>query len=401
MRLKVSQNLSITCVALAAFLIAGCESSPPKSAEVKEEAVSKSSADIVVAETTTIEQKRWVLGEVANQHYQASCPSNTLYIPPEEISLYTAPINLRNVNAGEAASFDFLKSAELNGLEYVAGYHLTSDDPRFGGISGIETLDNGSLLSITDQGDFLWIGMDEYDHLQPVSAQISAIRDTNGTPYDSKRAADSEGLAVSNGLALVSFEQDHRIEAFDLETCGSNARASRILDLDLDKHGVEKISPNGGMEALALTGDGGLILGIETLIDGASQVSISPKGKMADFKHRLNAGGNKKMTGSDFLAQSDTEGDLYSLHRHYNPVTGTYIRLLQTHVQLDENDEYQLGEPKELLYLKPPGITDNFEGITVRREENGIIRLFIVSDDNFSPKQRSLFLIFNVEPKGY
>ncbi len=345
--------------------------------------------------------KRWLVAENAEEHYNNSCPSGTPYVSPEDISLNAQPVELLNVNSTEASPVDFLKSATLSGVEYVAGYHLTSDNPRFGGISGLETLENGSLLSVTDQGDFLWIGLDEFDHLLPVNAQMSVMRDAAGNPYDSKRAADSEGLAVSDGLALVSFEQKHRVEAFDLTTCGGNARASKIFDLVPGEDGVEKLGGNQGMEALALTRDGGLILGIEALKDGASQISISPNQSFVDFEHKLSAGGGKKMTGSDYLPLNESEGLLYSLHRHYSPLTGTHIRLLQTSVSLGENDKYSLGEPKELLYLKPPGISDNFEGIAVRREENGIIRLFIVSDDNFSPKQRSLLLIFNVLPKAY
>lgn len=394
---NVKSGYLLSTFLAVAFFVGGCETGTSHSKKL--EAVSNFSETEM--EEISAPPKRWLLGEQAEYHYSASCPEGTPFIEPEAIELNATPIKLQNVNTPEALPISILKAAELSGVEFVAGYHLTSDDPRLGGISGIEALADGSLLTVTDQGDFLWLGMDEFDHLQPVSAKISTIRDSKGRPFDSKWQADSEGLAVDNGLALVSFEQNHRIEAFDLETCGSNARGSRILSLDKKRHNVSKLSDNGGMEALALTNDGGLIIGIESLDDNGAQISFSPKHKVSNFVHRIKAGGNKKMTGSDYLPLNENSGELYSLHRSYTPLTGTHIRLLKTSVSKNDQDEFSLGSSEELLYLKPPGITDNFEGITVRREEDGVIRLFIVSDDNFSPKQRSLLLIFNVEARAY
>ncbi|MFC7291307.1 esterase-like activity of phytase family protein [Hirschia litorea] len=395
---KVSQNniwtspLPVVSLLVGAIVLAGCASQSEKTNAVK--AVPDVSQ--ILDDHNKVAEKRWLLGEQSGAHYRASCPDGTPYVTPETISLQAHKVEVR-----DTGSRHFLKGTRLPRVEFVAGYHLTSDNPRFGGISGIDTLNSGDLLAVTDQGDFLWIGMDEYDHLQPVSAQISMMRDANGNPYDNKADADSEGLAVDNGLAFVSFEREHRIEAFDLETCGANARGSRVFTLDKDRDNVAGIRDNGGMEALALTDIGGLIMGVETLDDGKAQLSFSPKVGMADFRGRLDAGNSKQITGSDYLARSQNSGELYSLHRYYSPLTGAQINVLQTQVSRNEGGEYILGESVELLSLKLPGVTDNFEGISVRRDEDGNIRLFIVSDDNFSPKQRSLLLIFNVVPKGY
>ena len=48
-----------------------------------------------------------------------------------------------------------------------------------------------------------------------------------------------------------------------------------------------------------------------------------------------------------------------------------------------------------LIELKLPGTTDNFEGIAAETR-NGRTRLYILSDDNFSPMQRTLLLAFDV-----
>ena len=40
---------------------------------------------------------------------------------------------------------------------------------------------------------------------------------------------------------------------------------------------------------------------------------------------------------------------------------------------------------------------DNFEGIAARQMPDGRVRLFIVSDDNFSASQRTLLMVYDVK----
>ena len=49
-----------------------------------------------------------------------------------------------------------------------------------------------------------------------------------------------------------------------------------------------------------------------------------------------------------------------------------------------------------LIELKLPGTTDNFEGIAAETR-NGRTRLYILSDDNFNPMQRTLLLAFDLD----
>ena len=48
-----------------------------------------------------------------------------------------------------------------------------------------------------------------------------------------------------------------------------------------------------------------------------------------------------------------------------------------------------------LVELKLPGLTDNFEGIAAERRADGT-RLYILSDDNANPAQKTLMLAFDV-----
>jgi hypothetical protein len=39
---------------------------------------------------------------------------------------------------------------------------------------------------------------------------------------------------------------------------------------------------------------------------------------------------------------------------------------------------------------------DNFEGLAVERRPDGAVRIYIVSDDNFSSSQRTLLMVFEL-----
>ena len=43
---------------------------------------------------------------------------------------------------------------------------------------------------------------------------------------------------------------------------------------------------------------------------------------------------------------------------------------------------------------------DNFEGIAARQMADGRVRLYVVSDDNFSSKQRTLLMIYDLPPRS-
>jgi hypothetical protein len=50
---------------------------------------------------------------------------------------------------------------------------------------------------------------------------------------------------------------------------------------------------------------------------------------------------------------------------------------------------------EELLRLDPPLRVDNFEGIAVREDQIGTL-IYLISDDNFHPLQRTLLLQFRL-----
>ncbi|HBN93968.1 MAG TPA: hypothetical protein DD397_15485, partial [Hyphomonas sp.] len=195
-----------------------------------------------------------------------------------------------------------------------------------------------------------------------------------------------------NGAAYVSFERRHRIEAFDLSTCGAAARATLVADLPSEIEGTE-IRENSGAEALSFGKS--LRAGYEQLIDGKSPiVELVPIGNAVTLVEPINTDFDSPLVGmTNRIAlgdQSMAGSVVYSLRRNYNPVFGN--RLAVEAEYQDAGGSSRRG----LFTLSRPMNVDNFEGITVETLPDGVHRLWIVSDDNFSDRQRTLLFAFDL-----
>jgi len=147
-----------------------------------------------------------------------SCPPSVTRMQGETIALTVSAVPLQGMNPSRKAIGD---------LTFVAGFHLVSTDKRFGGLSDVDLLDDGRLLAITDQGDFVWLDLAD-DGVTPTRARIAPLQNAAGEPLRGKQEGDAEDLAYNDGLALVSFERDHRVLAFDIAGCSAAARGAPV-----------------------------------------------------------------------------------------------------------------------------------------------------------------------------
>ncbi len=339
---------------------------------------------------------------------RASCPGGGRQA--EAITIKTSPVPLQGLNPGRKS---------VGQLSYVGGFQLTSDDRRFGGLSGIDFLDDGNLLAVSDKGAFVWIDLAQ-DGATPVAARLAAMTDPGGEPFASKSAGDSEGLAVFGELALVSFEGNDRVLAYDVGKCGAAARGAPTgwKMADAFRRRKIKVDGNNGVEALAITPDGYLFAGIETKVGKASPLSARPLEASPRFD--LTIGENApEFVGLDLLPAGKDGHDVraFSLHRSTAPLAGNAIVLVETdferyldqaglparvtsktsersHYRFRKTASQTLAEMNMLLTI------DNFEGIAARHMSDGRVRLIIVSDDNFSASQRTLLMVFDIQAPG-
>lgn len=304
----------------------------------------------------------------------ASCADADAFITPQSIDITAAPL---------AFNAD-LEGAELNGLRFAGGWHLTSDEPNFGGLSGLAVHPKDHLLAISDSGAFIWLSM--LDNAPSGFGAIAYMRDETGRTLEGKTAADSEGLALVDGLALVSFERDHRVLAYDLANCGAAANGALVTNIPQRPPGLGRtIAENQGAEALMLSTNQRLIAGLEIKASKHSAPLGDISRGAVQFGQSLPRPSDKRLVGLDAL-----EGTYYALFRAYSPISGNSIDI---HAHTQESPE-----PTIIAQLKRPFPVDNFEGITATRLPDGTVRLYIISDDNFSQKQRTLLLAFDLTP---
>jgi hypothetical protein len=367
------------------------------------------SADRVIGTGSDADLRKRSLDGYLKALSDTSCPQGTASEAGETIAILTKPVPLQPLNPSRT---------KIGELTFVAGFQLTSPDKRFGGLSGIDVLDNGNLLAVSDQGDFVWIDLGK-DGLTPTAARISSMRNAKGNLLRGKAEGDSEGLAVNDGVALVSFERDHRVLTFDLGRCGAAARGAPIVfgSFGLPLPGAFKdakiaVGDNEGAEPLAVTRDWYLFTGIETKVGHLSPLSARPIEAAPDFGLRVGAGA-PEFVGLDVVPSTKGGGAVraFSLHRSFSALAGNAITIAETDFHryldqtrlprrivsdIDERSHYRFKETgrRELAKLNLFLTIDNFEGIAAKELPSGRVRLFVVSDDNFSANQRTLLMVF-------
>ncbi|NQY40080.1 MAG: esterase-like activity of phytase family protein [Henriciella sp.] len=313
----------------------------------------------------------WGFAEQAPALRAQSCPEGVSFRRADSISIRVIEAERGTANA---------RDLHFSGMSLAGAWHLESES-GFGGLSGLDVMRSGSLLAIADNGKFVWISIDPDTGAPDGIGSMAYMHDGEGNVWSNKRAADAEGLSFRDGLALVSFEQDYRIEAYDLEGCGAAARAALAERLDPVVDG-NRLGGNRGPEALALVGDQ-LSLGFETHASGGSPVGeLSVDGTLNNLR-RTEQPALYLLTGMDAA-----DGLIAKIFRAYDPVQGPrgLVRV--------ETAEGLIAEAK----LKKPLPVDNYEGIAIGRAPSGQTRIWLISDDNFSNSQRTLLLALDLDP---
>lgn len=313
----------------------------------------------------------WSFTEQAAVLRAQSCPDGVSFRRADPLS-----IRVIETERGTAKARDL----NLSGMTLAGAWHLEAEG-GFGGLSGLDVMRSGSLLAIADNGKFVWISIDPETGAPDGIGSMAYMQDGDGNVWSDKLAADAEGLSFRDGLAFVSFERDHRVEAYDLEGCGAAARAALVARLDPVVDG-DVLGNNRGPEALALSGDQ-MSLGFESQASGGSPIGdLRLDGTLADLR-RTEQPGLYLLTGMDAA-----DGLTAKIFRAYDPVQGP-----RGQVQI-ASDDGLIAEAK----LKKPLPVDNYEGIAIGKAPTGQTRIWLISDDNFSNSQRTLLLALDLDP---
>lgn len=264
-----------------------------------------------------------------------------------------------------------------DGVRFAGGIELELEvDSPLHSLSDLKLLDPGTFITVSDAGDLVRgrLRLDTAGRLTGVEALVfRRLTLMDGTPIVDKADGDAEGLALdAHGDLLVSFERNHRIWNYgDPWRLRSAPVAVRGPDVTFP--------PNGGMEGLATSPSGWRVSGesggVWDCTDAGCTVVVAPEEPLPDSDYRI--------TGMD----RDPAGGWFVVQRYYRPPVDTRARVRRMAA------DGTLGPV--LIELKLPGTTDNFEGIAAVPGHRGA-RLYLLSDDNANPVQRTLLLAFDV-----
>lgn len=268
-------------------------------------------------------------------------------------------------------------------LVYLRGWALTADQDDFGGFSGLIMENEGNqIIAINDKGDWfashINVGKD-----QPFTASPASIKSFPSVGL-SKSAYDAESIIKIGDDYLVSFEQDHR-----LALVNGIAGEPKPYKVAAD---YSEMSSNGGLEAITQLKNGELLLFAEHGQDTTGALPAWVTSEQESRRIRFIPPMNYSPTDAATLPN----GDVLLLMRHYSPLDGVSAKV----VLLKADDIAAAGELKgrELAHFEPPLSVDNMEAMDIVPLQDGSIRIFMMSDDNFSLRQRTLLMVFDWQP---
>ncbi|PZU72727.1 esterase-like activity of phytase family protein [Brevundimonas sp.] len=244
-------------------------------------------------------------------------------------------------------------------------------------LSDLKLTRGDGLVAVSDVGDLVQadLRLDRRGRLvglDHIRARCLTLPD--GAPIVDKADGDAEGLILTpQGDLLISFERRHRLWNYGPLSALTAPRPLRIPDFPF--------AENDGMEGIAVAPDGWRVAGEAGGVWDCSParcvvVTAPPSTPVPDSEYRI--------TGMD----RDPSGD------------GWFVVERRFRLPFDARGRIRRMAPDGtlgpvLIELKLPGTTDNFEGIAAQARAGGV-RLYILSDDNFNPVQRTLLLAFDV-----
>lgn len=283
-------------------------------------------------------------------------------------------------------------------LVFRGGLNLFGKSRHFGGYSGIALDASGTtLLAVSDAGTWMRATVDYDGRKLKALADVvlGPILGQDGKPLASDAERDAEGLALASGdtrqgTAFVSFEREHRIMRYPF-TAKSFGPPDHAVPLPKE---ARSMSANRGIEAVALIRagrlKGTLVAFSERLTDRAGNL----KGWLLGGR-KSGAITLRRLGGFDITdAAGLPDGGIVLLERRFRYSEGVKMRIRR--IAAAELRPGALIEGEVLLEAHDNLNIDNMEAITATSSAAGETVLTLMSDDNFSPFQRTLIMQFAI-----
>lgn len=286
------------------------------------------------------------------------------------IGVVAAPVPLNPQDAAQD---------HIGAFRFAGGLALSSPDTaRLHGLSDMAITNGRDLTIVSDEGDLVHarLVLDASGRLVGLKdAKLTALPGEDGKPLPGKQEADSEGLALlANGDMLVSFEQRHRIWIYP--AAGGPPRPVPSPDATFPA--------NGGMEALGPDP----AAGPDAYVVGGEDSGQTWTCKLASGCTPGPSITKPEGFGLVAVARLPQARTAWLL-RAWDPLRGSRVTLT-----IQDAKGAELGR----LDLARPYSVDNFEALAAVPANDGSVRFYLLSDDNFQSVQRTLLLAFDWTP---
>jgi hypothetical protein len=270
-------------------------------------------------------------------------------------------------------------AAALGRLRWLAGWSVTSEDPRFGGISAM-AVEGERVTAFSDAGWLLRFRLPLRD--APVRAEVAPLPGLPATMND-KADRDVEAMAVHGSLAWVVLERRNLVIRY--------LREGWRRDSVARPPAMDDWRANNGAEAMLRLPDGRFLLFSEGK-GGISDVLMflgdpAVRGTRA-LKMRYRPPEGYRITDAALAP----DGRMLLLNRQFSLLKGGFVaKLTLAPVPAAAGT---LIEGEEIADLSRP-LSDNMEALSVTREGGRNI-LWMASDNNYNGIQRTLLLKFEL-----
>ena len=291
-------------------------------------------------------------------------------------------------------------------LRYAGGLWLSSDDPRFGGLSDLRVSEDGQVLRAVSDCGRGFVAKLSYDGAGRLAGlgepRLYDLVTPTGEPLRLGET-DSESLAFDGQQLEVGFEGRGRVWSYGLEPPFAGPARPRPAP-----EGLRTCGSNAGLETMARIEGGRRLLVCEGRRSASTDVPawIGADAAWTGRSYPLFFDGG--WGGEPFHPTAATPlpgGDALLVERRFPPIGARIVRL-------SASDLAASGplHPNEIARIEAPLALDNFEGIDARLDANGRTVVYLLSDDNNCAKrpggprgtglQRTLLLMFVLEAQG-